>query len=58
MMPVNSLKIALLGRSECHLCEEAEIIVQRVCTRLSLPWEKINIEDHEKKSHFLPSTIL
>lgn len=46
MMPDNSLKITLLVTPECHLCEDAEIIVQKVCGRLSLRWEKINIEDH------------
>ena len=45
-MPGNSLKIALLGKPECHLCEDAEIVVQKVCARLFLSWEKINIEDH------------
>lgn len=44
-MPGNSLKIELLGKPECHLCEDAEIVVQKVCARFSLPWEKINIED-------------
>lgn len=46
MMQRNSLKIAFLEKPECHLCEDAEIVVQKVCARLSLPWEKINIEDH------------
>jgi hypothetical protein len=46
MIPGNSLKIALLGKPECHLCEDTEIVVQKVCARLSLSWEKINIEDH------------
>lgn len=46
MMPGNSLKIALLGKPECHLCEDAEIVVQKVCAHLFLPWEKVNIEDH------------
>jgi hypothetical protein len=46
MMPGNSLKIEFLEKPECHLCEDAEIVVQKVCARLSLPWEKINIEDH------------
>jgi len=32
-MPGNSLKIALLGKPECHLCEDAEIVVQKVCGR-------------------------
>jgi len=46
MMLGDSMKIELLGKPECHLCEDAEIVVQKVCPRLSLPWEKINIEDH------------
>lgn len=45
-MPGNSLEIALLGKPDCHLCEVAESVVERVCARLSLRWEKINIEDH------------
>ncbi|MEW6334737.1 MAG: glutaredoxin family protein [Thermodesulfobacteriota bacterium] len=42
----NVLKIELLGKPDCHLCEVAEGIVEKVCTGLSLPWQKINIEDH------------
>ncbi|MBM4315631.1 MAG: glutaredoxin family protein [Deltaproteobacteria bacterium] len=40
------LKIELLGKPDCHLCEIAEGVVETVCARLSLPWRKINIEDH------------
>ncbi len=46
MKPGNSLKITLMGKPDCHLCEIAESVVEKVCARLSLPWEKINIEDH------------
>jgi len=46
MKPGNSLKIILMGKPDCHLCEVAESVVEKVCARLSLPWEKINIEDH------------
>lgn len=41
----NALKIELLGKPDCHLCDVAEGIVQRVCARLNLAWEKVNIED-------------
>lgn len=41
-----ALRIELLGKPDCHLCEIAECVVEKVCARLSLPWEKVNIEDH------------
>jgi len=40
------MRIQLLGKPGCHLCEEAEGVVQSVCAGLRLTWEQINIEEH------------
>ncbi|MBZ5554871.1 MAG: glutaredoxin family protein [Acidobacteriia bacterium] len=39
------MRIQLLGKPGCHLCDDAKRVVQMVCAALALPWEQINIED-------------
>lgn len=52
----------MLGRPGCHLCEDAEKVVQTVCERLALPWEQINIEDdaelYERYQDEIPVLLL
>ncbi|MEI5102318.1 glutaredoxin family protein [Streptomyces sp. PmtG] len=39
--------VTLIGRPECHLCEDAEAVVARVCGELGVPWEKKDITEDE-----------
>jgi glutaredoxin len=39
------MKIELLGKPGCHLCDEAKAVVESVCARLHLPWAYKNLED-------------
>jgi glutaredoxin len=41
-----SMRIQLLGKPGCHLCEEAKGVVQSVCAELRLALELIDIEEH------------
>jgi glutaredoxin-like protein DUF836 len=56
------MKIQLLGKPGCHLCEDAKMVVQTVCAGLALPWEQINIEDnadlYERYKHEIPVLLL
>jgi glutaredoxin len=56
------MRIQLLGKPGCHLCEDAEKIVRTVCERLALPWEHINIEEdaalYERYKHEIPVLLL
>lgn len=38
------MRIELLSRPACHLCDEAKRVLHRVCEERSLPWREINIE--------------
>ncbi|MBZ5534341.1 MAG: glutaredoxin family protein [Acidobacteriia bacterium] len=56
------MRIQLLSKPGCHLCEDAEKVVQTVCGRLALPWEQINIEQdadlYERYKHEIPVLLL
>jgi glutaredoxin len=39
------MKIELLGKPGCHLCDEAKTVVESVCAQLHLPWVHMNLED-------------
>jgi glutaredoxin len=37
-------RITLIGKSGCHLCEDARVIVQRVAQDLAVGWVEFDIE--------------
>ncbi|WP_328495705.1 glutaredoxin family protein [Streptomyces sp. NBC_00414] len=40
--------VTLIGKPDCHLCEDAQGVVEKVCGELGVPWEKKDItEDAE-----------
>lgn len=38
-------RITLLGRPGCHLCDEAEVVVERVAAEAGVGWVKQSIDD-------------
>jgi glutaredoxin len=38
-------RVLLYGRAGCHLCEEARVVVARVCDEAGLPWSEIDVDD-------------
>lgn len=38
-------RVTLIGKPDCHLCEEARRVVARVCDELGVPWEELSILD-------------
>ncbi|MFJ8112899.1 glutaredoxin family protein [Streptomyces sp. NPDC096132] len=35
--------VTLIGKPDCHLCEDAEAVVAKVCGELGVPWEQKDI---------------
>jgi glutaredoxin len=42
---VPSPRVTLIGRSGCHLCDEARTVVERVCADLGVGWEERSVDD-------------
>ncbi|GGX87390.1 glutaredoxin family protein [Streptomyces fructofermentans] len=40
--------VTLIGKPDCHLCEDAQDVVERVCGDLGVPWEKKDITQDEE----------
>jgi hypothetical protein len=40
------VRITLIGKPECHLCQDAQAVLARVCGDLGLPWEELSILDN------------
>jgi glutaredoxin len=38
-------RVVLLGRSGCHLCDEAREVVDRVATDLGVTWQERSVDD-------------
>ncbi|MEV1064274.1 glutaredoxin family protein [Streptomyces sp. NPDC050263] len=40
--------VTLIRKSGCHLCDDAELVIEKVCAELGVPWERKDItEDRE-----------
>ncbi len=37
--------VTLIGRPDCHLCDEARAVVSGVCTDLGVHWQELSITD-------------
>lgn len=42
--PVNEPRVTLYGRTGCHLCEEARVIIDAVCAELGESFEEVDID--------------
>lgn len=38
-------RVVLVGKPDCHLCEQAELVVSQVCQELDVAWEAKSILD-------------
>jgi Glutaredoxin-like domain (DUF836) len=38
-------RVLLLGKPGCHLCDEARVVVERVCHELGIGWSERSILD-------------
>ncbi|HET8971404.1 MAG TPA: glutaredoxin family protein [Candidatus Nanopelagicales bacterium] len=37
------VRVRLVGKPDCHLCEDAETVVAAVCTELGIGWDRVSI---------------
>jgi len=44
-VPRPAPRVVLLGRADCHLCEEARSVVERVTAELGVTWQEQSIDD-------------
>lgn len=42
---VHPVRVQIIGRPGCHLCEEAEAVVAQVCASRGAAYEVVSIED-------------
>ncbi|MEW2166672.1 glutaredoxin family protein [Streptomyces sp. NPDC007084] len=40
--------VTLIGKPGCHLCDDAQGVVEKVCADLGVPWEKKDITEDEE----------
>jgi hypothetical protein len=38
-------RVVLVGKPDCHLCDDAESIIAKVCQELSVSWVRVSILD-------------
>lgn len=38
-------RVTLVGKPDCHLCEDAEAVVREVCGELGVAWEQRSITE-------------
>jgi hypothetical protein len=38
-------RVVLIGKAECHLCENARLIIAKVCEELGETWSELSILD-------------
>ncbi|HEX2362858.1 MAG TPA: glutaredoxin family protein [Jiangellaceae bacterium] len=43
-------RVLLFGKPGCHLCDEARVVVERVCDELHVGWAEENILDDPRLS--------
>lgn len=55
-------RVLVLGRPGCHLCEDAEAIVDQVCRDLGVGWQRRDItgdpELHRRYAEQIPVTFV
>lgn len=39
--------VTLIGKPGCHLCEDAQLVVEKVCADLGVPWEQKDITEDQ-----------
>ncbi|GAB2573944.1 glutaredoxin family protein [Streptomyces capparidis] len=54
--------VTLIGKPDCHLCDQARAVVEKVTGELGVPWEELDItkdeELHRKYWEQIPVTLV
>lgn len=40
-----TVRVQLVGRPGCHLCDQARAVIQRVCAEYEVDWDEVSILD-------------
>ena len=40
-----SARVRLIGKPGCHLCDEARVVIARVCDERGIAWDEVSILD-------------
>ncbi len=40
-------RVRLVGRPGCHLCDDARVVIARVCSDLGETWDEVSVDDDE-----------
>ena len=46
-MTSNPVKLTIYGRDDCHLCDEARFVIDRVAQDLPIEVREVDIESHD-----------
>ena len=38
-------RVRLVGKPGCHLCDDARVVISRVCAELDVSWDEVSILD-------------
>jgi hypothetical protein len=38
-------RVQLVGKPGCHLCDQARVVIERVCADLEVAWDEVSILD-------------
>jgi hypothetical protein len=54
--------VQIIGKPDCHLCEQAQVVVARVCADLGVAWELVSIFDQpnlaDLYAEFIPVVLI
>jgi len=54
--------VQIIGKPGCHLCEQAQVVVARVCADLGVTWELVSIFDQpnlaDLYAEFIPVVLI
>lgn len=39
-----SARVELLSRQDCHLCEDARVVVSQVCEQVDVVWSEVDVD--------------
>lgn len=40
-----NIRVTLIGKPDCHLCQDARVVIERVCAELQVGFEELSILD-------------
>ena len=54
--------VQIVGKPDCHLCEQAQVVVARVCSQQGVAWELVSIFDQpnlaDQYAEFIPVILI